>query len=85
MNDAPVFTDNARRSMFTMGSALGTYFMPHVPNDLTDYEGFLVSDFIGEYFTDMETDTLGIAIYGAQSGANTGKKLVYVFMCMIAN
>ena len=69
MNDAPVVNEDRKSSLSSIGWALSQYFLPHVPNDISNYEGFLVENLANDIFQDNDdlNHDLGLAILGAQS------------------
>ena len=71
-NDAPTLTDEMDQTMLYMSTALSTSFLPHVPFDITNYEGVTAGTLANSYFVDKDGDDIGIAIFGAQDHATTG-------------
>ena len=72
-NDGPALRSETDMIMMDLMSAMVYSFMPHVPYDGADDGSFFVKDLMSEYFTDAETEELGIAIYAAQDYSSIGK------------
>ncbi len=74
VNDAPTINAKYDAKLSTLSTALVMKLLPHVPYNTTTHEGFAVETLAGKFFEDKDnlTQTLGLALFGAQSHISTG-------------
>ncbi len=76
VNDAPTIKSTSNLVLASISTALNKYFLPHVPKDISSYEGFNVEDLVANLFEDKDDSSLllGIGVLGAQYSADMGKR-----------